>query len=682
MRARVIICSCVAAVASLACAQAPEPGSQPEPSAQQIADNLMTDMLAQPVGRFTVADLGLPDEFARRVRDRMLIDIFRRGRTQPEQAPAPARTPSARPTRPAESLKLVRHQPPLDALRAVGALHGIRPEARGFIADVLPPARGLGPGIPRSLPEDWQVGADVLNARLSSAGVLVTLAEVIAAVGPESVSATPEAGASNLRAIGFPLDLLDHFRLAERTGGAIVPFIASELAAGKTPDAAVAGAVFAPVRAHDFRVSDEGGLEAIELLRLQIPSTTLWNPDTAGDLIDAAGATLALRPQWGVLTSVSRTDLRAVLPIVSEWASNGRAVTVIEEALPVAQWAQDTAKAGRATGASGTRQIASLVPRYASQNEDGSVFAPNESYMAGGWASAGHAVIQSSLLFQGGNLMAVVDRGDRVLLIGEAEVYRNTALGLSREQVEQLFATEFGVARVVVLPSASFHIDLDLTVRSSPTAVPTVFVNDPQAGARAVLAASVEAAAKAGGMSPEGAGKVRELLDTGRFSELVVLLGPIIEKWLIEPPEGLFEGEDGGAVAARMMVALDLLAATVDIADETDPIASAYRGALGRNQGDCRALVAAVEVLGWKVERVPGLSAGAESVNYLNGLQDNDAYFMPVLGGPFADLDRRVAGSIQRVLGERVLVVSIPSSALQRRAGGLHCVAVAYRREQ
>lgn len=642
----------------------------------------MADMLAQPVGRFTVANLGLPDEFARRVRDRMLIDIFRRGRTQPEQAPAPAHTPSARAARPAESLKLVRHQPPLDALRAVGALHGTRPEARGFIADILPPARGLGPAIPRSLPEDWQVGADVLNARLASAGVLVTLAEVIAAVGPEAISAAPDAGAANLRAIGFPLDLLDHFRLADRTGGAIVQFIASELAAGKASDAAVAGAVFAPARTHDFRVSDEGGLEAIELLRLQIPSTTLWNPDTAGDLVDAVGAALAHRPRWGVLTSVSRTDLRAVLPIVSEWAANGRAVTVVEEALPVAQWAQDTAKAGRATDASGTRQIASLVPRYASQNEDGSVFAPNESYMAGGWASAGHVVIQSYLLFQGGNVMSVVDRGERVLLIGEAEVYRNTALGLSRDQVERLFASEFGVARVAVLPSASFHIDLDLTVRSSPTAAPTAFVNDSLAGARAVLAAGIGGAEIAGGLSPEVGAQARGHIETGRFRELAVLLGPIIEKWLREPPERLFEGMDGAAVAARMMVALDLLVATVDITDETDPIASAYRGAVGRNQGDGRALVAAVEALGWSVVRVPGLSAGAESVNYLNGLQDDGAYFMPVLGGPFADLDRRVAESIQRVLGERVLVVSIPSSALQRRAGGLHCVAVAYRREQ
>ena len=63
-------------------------------------------------------------------------------------------------------------------------------------------------------------------------------------------------------------------------------------------------------------------------------------------------------------------------------------------------------------------------------------------------AASGHAVIASPLLYQGGDLLAVVDpsNGDRVLFIGEAEIHRNAAVGLTRDQILEAFRIEFSVS--------------------------------------------------------------------------------------------------------------------------------------------------------------------------------------------------------------------------------------------
>src|SRR5262245_116756 len=105
-----------------------------------------------------------------------------------------------------------------------------------------------------------------------------------------------------------------------------------------------------------------------------------------------------------------------------------------------------------------------------------------------GLAAAGHSVAHSSLLFQGGNLLAVTDpkAGDRVLLMSEGTLHRNMALGLSREQVIAAFKAEFGVDRCAVLPAVSYHLDFDISVRSRGGEV-VVFVNDTMAAARIIL---------------------------------------------------------------------------------------------------------------------------------------------------------------------------------------------------
>src|SRR5690606_21986900 len=122
------------------------------------------------------------------------------------------------------------------------------------------------------------------------------------------------------------------------------------------------------------------------------------------------------------------------------------------------------------------------------------VYLPGDSYLMDGLRSSGHRVLHSSLLFQGGNLLAVRDPRSkrRILLLGEGEVLRNMGLGLSREQVLEAFTRELGVDQCVVLPAVSYHLDFDVTVRAAGSDL-IAFVNDPVAAVRQILVPGIRA---------------------------------------------------------------------------------------------------------------------------------------------------------------------------------------------
>src|SRR4029079_6078584 len=168
------------------------------------------------------------------------------------------------------------------------------------------------------------------------------------------------------------------------------------------------------------------------------------------------------------------------------------------------------------------REIATLVPRYASRGEDGPTFVPGETYLIEAFAAQGHRVTQSPLLFQGGNLIAVRDpaSGERILLLGEAEIYRNTALGLTREQVLDAFRVEMGVDRCAVLPAVSFHIACELTVRAVEHRLVS-FVNDSSVAARIVIDCGLTALEKHGDITAAAASDARAKIAARRTSEAV-----------------------------------------------------------------------------------------------------------------------------------------------------------------
>lgn len=87
-----------------------EPKSAPEKPAISVEDEVLRNIKDQPLGSGTVADLGLPDEFLKRVSDRVIRASFeeRYRIVVPDQPPASA-MPDAAATKPPKDASF---QPP------------------------------------------------------------------------------------------------------------------------------------------------------------------------------------------------------------------------------------------------------------------------------------------------------------------------------------------------------------------------------------------------------------------------------------------------------------------------------------------------------------------------------------------------------------------------------------------
>ena len=113
--------------------------------------------------------------------------------------------------------------------------------------------------------------------------------------------------------------------------------------------------------------------------------------------------------------------------------------------------------------------------------------------------------------------------GERILLIGEGKIYRNTALGLTRDQVVDAFRIEMGVDRCVVLPAVSYHIDYEVCVRAVGDRL-VAFVNDTPAAVKAIIATGLEALQSTAVLTTRDADAARAMLAAGHTRELVQLL--------------------------------------------------------------------------------------------------------------------------------------------------------------
>ncbi len=373
------------------------------------------------------------------------------------------------------------------------------------------------------------------------------------------------------------------------------------------------------------------------------------------------------------------------LPLLASMASWPAAfqdrVVLAPQDLPLSQWAQDSGK----TGLLSTGKPATLVPRFASRAEQFSQFVPGDSCIGSALAAAGHTVYQSPLLFQGGNLITVMDpaTGERTLLIGEAEIFRNQALGLTLGQTLQAFQSEFGVDRCVVLPASAIHIDYEVSVRAHNGAL-IAFVNDTRAALRLILNLGIEALAKAGRIPAAAAHTAREQVEASQARELLDLLGPVVNAATLGPgkfPLSLTQhfstgpSDSGVGNFLRFLAALDAFAALASalLAAINDPHYVAFLLAIARQERDRAVLQDVLKRLGWKVIPVPSLSLGDRSINALNGVHTPTAYLMPAYAGFFTDLDNAARNTISVALGPDTKIIPILCAESQRRDGALRC---------
>jgi hypothetical protein len=336
-------------------------------------------------------------------------------------------------------------------------------------------------------------------------------------------------------------------------------------------------------------------------------------------------------------------------------------------------------------GSDGRSRLALLVPRYASWGDDGSTFVPGETFLLpGAAAAAGAQLIHSPLLFQGGNTLCVTDpkTGQRILLVGDAEVWRNTALGLTREQVIQAFAAEFGVDRCEVLEGVSFHLDYDISVRAVGDQL-VALVNDPLAAAALVLEAGTQALVRAAIVDPATAQQAIEALRKADHAGFLQRIAPIVYS---TGPDGRFPlslaerfssspVDSGVGNLQRFLLAMDILVANDAQAAQmsASPHAASYLASIRRSQRDAAALSERLRALGMHVVAVPGISNATRSITALNGIHLDGVFLMPAYGGLYRSVDEAARLAVQTALGPEVRVIPIECGESQRRCGAIHC---------
>jgi hypothetical protein len=647
--------------ASPTAAPAPPAPAAPARGGDAIENEVANNVLAQPIGRLTLADLAPPEAFVRRIARRIVRDDYR-DRTQYVMPPEPegAAPATGGALAPSAGRRLVRAARGGDALAWWQEAAVERPEARGFAAPILGAATRRDPREPSARAEGAEALVDLVGRRLARDGIVATLAAARPLVGAAEGGPLSADAQAALRRAGFPVDLLEHFD----DGGAFA---------------------FRPSRP-DFRAAVESGDEEIGLVRLQLPRGDSWRDGDGGGL-DVARQIVQAMPEARFLVAIEERFLGPFSSSSAQWPPID--MTVLPQPLEVAQWAQDNGKPGAITGA-GAARPALLVPRYASRRDDGSEFVPGESLLVESIAAGGIEVVRSPLLFQGGNLMVVRDpaSGRRILLAGEAEIHRNAALGLTAAQAEDALRAELGADEIVVLPSVSFHLDYDVSVRAAGGRL-VAFVNDASAAAIEIVALAAARLEDAALLSAGAARPAIDRLRRGEDALLVELVGAAVAREASSPgvyPLAFARTFTAGPADSpagnlqRVLTALDLLAAAAAPADDAAMHANlrAYLRALREIDADRRRLHEVLRSRGFEIVPIPSLAEGVRSVNYLNAIHDRRFVLMPAYGGFLAPLDE--AARYEAALGPEVRVIPILCAESQRRNGAVRCAASVFPR--
>lgn len=618
-----------------------------------IQSEVLANLRSQAIGGHTVAELGLPEAFLRRVADRITRDSFQ------------------------DRFRVVRDDlaPPLLRSPAHPIEAPDRPvERRSFRTPA--PGEPTGPTDLAGLPPVEHRAAREAMRTLATDGLLITIARTMVALGPSILADGADAALDRLDRLGIPVDLLDWFSIGEARGRvAILRHLASELA-GTPLDRIrprLAKAAFRPTpTVPGFRACADSGQTPLGPARVQIPFARDWLGPGDGGALDLLRSLCEHAPDLRLLVCTPAEQAEALRRVLPEWAPHA---TVVEVSGEVSQWAQDNARAGH--DASGGTAL--LAPRYPTRGEPAAGFAPGEHAAVAALAGAGVRTARSPLLFQGGNLIVVQEPKQRTLVAGEAEIWRNVSLGLSPAQAREALATEFGCGSVLVLPAASFHIDQEVSIRV--TAERTVcFVADAAAGAQAVLAAALDVAERHG----IDTAAARATLATGDHRSAADLIGRWLTAHGVAPGvfpvsfAGLFSTgptDHGPSNLYRVLHASDVLAArdSAGTAAAPDRGARAYLDAFARQFADRRLIRRALSDQGWTVVPIPCMPDPHRGIASINMVHAPDAIYLPAYGGALASADAAAAQAVAAAMPATVRIRPVRSAESQRRSGAVRC---------
>lgn len=647
------------------------------------------------MGLATVADLNLPEEFLRRVADRVIRSSYQQtfrmvvgesGQSGEPGAVAPEPPPAAGK---ASAIKVKTGPAPA---KVRGYRDGF-PEAvtlfHGYRAPLLEEAGDLWPSILPSEDEALMRGVPIVAARLAAEGFLPTLLHTVVAIGPAGLGNRAQRE-KNLRRVGLPMDLLPHFEggetVLDRIGAAIEGDSSDPTGATPRTNALLETLTRTALRftqsVPGFRIQSETGEQPTQWVRVHATRAEYWGGVGAGSSLDVIRQLAGLFPETRMIVSADQAIAPDLAKVLATWPKPAR-FTIATGFSPVSQWAQDNGKAGSAKG-----KALLLVPRYASRGEHDTTLVPGDTFIVDAMEACGVPVAQSPLLFQGGNISAFWNRetGVTTLLVGEGEVCRNMRLGLTREQATEALRVEFGAEKAVVLPAASFHVDFEFSLRLHEGKL-LAFVNDTGAAIRLIVKTGAEALLNARLLTPQEQTRLKWCLTRLLPIDIVPGIGPILNRLASGAGAGAFPVEltkhfstapwdSGVGNFQTFLLALDLLAAELLPAHRPpDRHLRAYIESFPRRDADRRRLWRMLEGAGLTLVRVPSMADGERSLNYVNGLHEPDRYLMPAHGGLYKALDEAAAGAFRQALGggAGVEVVPVLCAETQRRSGGLHC---------
>jgi hypothetical protein len=643
----------------------------PSLTPEQVEAEVRANIVAQPIVASlpdgpTVADLALPEDLVRRIADRVLRASFEeRHRNVVTDSASASLTPVL-----------------LDRERW--------PELRSCRPAVLRNEASWPDTLPAGPPEARRAAEHVAR-RLARDGLVRTTIDACAILAPVAASASPEARAQLLRAVGIPTDLAAWFALGER------PLLD---AAWDAP--ATAHAEFRPVPSlQGFHAVDEAGTEPVALMRAQLTRPDHWRPlDDAspgpgygvgsGDNLDVTLRLAATLHDTHLIAVIDAPHADALRGALEHLPGVAERVHVLSTPAPVSQWAQDSLKAGSTDAGP-----AAIFPRFASRGEDGAKIDAADSAAlaptADELARRGFSLAHSPLHFQGGNVMLVrLLSGRRLVLIGEAEIARNVTLGLSPDQAREGLRVEMGADEALVLPAVGFHLDTELSVRRAGSEL-VAFVPDEPAGARLVLGAAARSLGAAGALRAQDAKALRTFLEMRNDEAVVRTLGAILAQ--AADPLGnlhvrainLFADGPTDSRAARVgnalrvLSALDVLAAGASPGRTEPPWeaalhphARAAMRSLRRLEDDRARLHDSLRAAGFRVVPVPSMSLGNRSASVINMVHLPSRVLVPVRGGFLRPLDDAALRTLRRELGS-VDILAIPCGESERRGGALHC---------
>jgi hypothetical protein len=609
---------------------------------------------------------------------------------------------------PPNGVRVVRleHDPDTVAYRA--SLTRCRPPVRGFRVCLTDPRWRHWPlYLPGedSTPVIRKAALSIAQ-HLADEGLLATTAKTIATLSPLTGSMDDEQVLSLLRTVGLPVDLLGYFQLSSSADGDALLTLkeirrilaGSRGLAGALDEIAKARFLFKQTHPR-FSALAEGDESPIGLVRLQLSSPDYWRGPGDGSGVDITQQLLRNLPDAQFLIAIDDRNTSRLLNHLQTWQPHRRGQVVVA-AMPESptpqtldQWAQDVGKPGLLRGQSaGKGEWATLVPRYASRGEESTVFDPATAFVGELLQKAGHTIVESPLLFQGGNLLIarIPSTGKRTLLVGEAEICRNTALGLTSAQALDALRIEMGADDAIILPAVSFHLDFEISLREHGGKL-VAFVNDSTAAARHITRLGTATMLSAGALSKDDADKATQLATAGHDDQFVTAISPGVMKLI--GPQGVFPVastrwfaagavDSGASNLERFLLSMDLLASRggADQPLPTEPFAQAYIVSLRQRDADREALGARLRELGCEVVAVPSTADEDRSVNYINALHEKGRVFMPAYGGFLSSLDESAAAAFRDALGSEVAIIPIYSAESQRRLGAIHCSAAIYRK--